>query len=188
MKNDDNLNDNKLFKRLKIVFIGNSKTGKTTFLSKISDNYVDKDAKYIPTIGGSYASLKKEYKNGEFYLDFWDTSGVEKYYSLIKFFYNNADAILIFYDSYDTKSFEKAKKMLDDCKIFITKNPLIALVRSRYDEYLKINDDKNIVSDEEALEFADLNNIYFLHLSSFEKYENGVNELIKFVSKKLLNE
>ena len=180
MKNNGNLNDDK-FKNIKIVFIGNSETGKSTFLSKIKDNYVDKDAKYIPTIGGSYASLKKEYKNEDFVLDFWDTSGVEKYYSLIKFFYNNADAILIFYDSYDIKTFEKAKIMLNDCKNFITKNPLIALIRSRYDEYLKNNDDKNIVSDEGALEFADLNNIYFFHLSSFEKYENGLNELIKFV-------
>ena len=63
---------------------------------------------------------------------------------------------------------------------FYYKNPLIALVRSRYDEYLKNNDDKNIVSDEEALEFVDLNSIYFLHLSSFEKYENGLNKLIQF--------
>ena len=43
MKNNGNLNDDK-FKNIKIVFIGNSETGKSTFLSKIKDNYVDKDA------------------------------------------------------------------------------------------------------------------------------------------------
>ncbi len=52
------------------------------------------------------------------------------------------------------------------------------LIRSRYDECSKINDNENMVSDEEALEYADLNNLYFTHISNFDKNET-VNEFLK---------
>ena len=65
----------------------------------------------------------------------------------------------------------RAKRHINDFKEENINSAFIVLVRSRYDECLKNNDNKIIVSDEEALEFADSNNIYFTHLSNFEKYE-----------------
>ena len=71
--------------------------------------------------------------------------------------------------------------MVESCKENLEKNAKFVLIRSRYDECLKINNDnKNIVVDEEALEFADLNNLYFIHLSNFDKNET-VNEFLKKV-------
>ena len=40
------------------------------------------------------------------------------------------------------------------------------------------------VSDEEALEFTDKNNIFFLHLSNSEKYETGLKNIIYFIINK----
>ena len=71
--------------------------------------------------------------------------------------------------------------MVETCKENLEKNAKFVLIRSRYDEFIKINNDnKNIVVDEEALEFADLNNLYFIHLSNFDKNET-VNEFLKKV-------
>ena len=170
------MEDNKI-KSLGIVFVGNSKTGKTTF-SKRTNSPVNKNCEYIPTLGASYFTISRVNKNRSFNLDIWDTSGIEKFFSLIKIFCREADAILIFYNPYDVKSFEKAKIFFNDCKSYGNVDCLRALVRSRYDESCKNNDANNFVSDEEALEFADSNNLYFFHFTSFEKYESGLNEFL----------
>ena len=62
-------------------------------------------------------------------------------------------------------------------KYFEVKNEwkyaVFALIRNKYD--MKANkDNKDILLDEEALEFADNNDIIFVLVSSFEKYENGI--------------
>ena len=65
---------------------------------------------------------------------------------------------------------------------------IFLLIRNKYD--LKINQENNdndndndndYVPDEEALEFADKNNIIFTHASSFEKYETGIKELFTLI-------
>ena len=76
--------------------------------------------------------------------------------------------------------------MVETFKENIDKNTKCVLIRSRYDECLETNNNKNFVSDEEALEFADLNNLYFAHLSNFEKNENA-NEFLKNFLKYFIN-
>ena len=46
--------DNKESKNLKIILLGNVKTGKSTFGMKIKGNKVDKNLEYDPIIGASY--------------------------------------------------------------------------------------------------------------------------------------
>ena len=52
----------------------------------------------------------------------------------------------------------------------------MALIRNKYD-----NTYRNEISDEEALEFADENNMLFFHLSLHEKNETGVKELFETI-------
>ena len=178
-------NDNTIKRRLKIVLLGSVGTGKTIFCMKVKNNYVDKNMEYISTTGASYFSTEIIIENLNLYLEFWDTSGQERFKALNKFFYKDADIICIFYNSYDISSFERAKIMIKTCKENTYENTLLVLIRSRYDECLQSNYDKNIISDEEALEYADLNNLYFTHVSSFEKNEFGYKELIKIFLKKI---
>ena len=76
--------------------------------------------------------------------------------------------------------------MVETCKENVEKNSKFILIRSRYEECLENNDNKNIVSDEEALEFADLNNLYFEHFSNFEKNEDA-DEFLKNILKYFIN-
>ena len=96
--------------------------------------------------------------------------------------YNNR-VFLIFYDAFDRKTFENAKKNIHGIKTKTHNDPLYILIRNKYELGLKEknNDDIDIVKDEEALEFAEKNNLYFFHLSFFEKYETGIEQLIKFI-------
>ena len=46
----------------------------------------------------------------------------------------------------------------------------------------------DIIKDEEVLEYAEENNIIFSHISIFDKYEDGINELlIKILNKYIKN-
>ena len=48
---------------------------------------------------------------------------------------------------------------------------------------LCLDSEKEIVYDEEALEFATKNSLLFFHISSEEKYESGVNQLFYSIIK-----
>ena len=179
--------ENEITQNIKIILLGSVKTGKTTFLKKIQGYEVDKDVEYYSTIVGANASFIVELELNNFNLEFWDVSGQEKYYQFIKRFIRNANIIFIFYNSYDISSFDIAKRLVKECKERLNKKVFYVLVRSRYDECLDINDNKNIVSDEEALEYADLNDLYFIHYSNFDKNENSFNELLNIYITNFLN-
>ena len=175
---------------LKVVIVGKSSTGKSFFCSRIGLNYsqFQKYLRYDPTIG--IDSLKKTIKflNKIYELLIWDTCGQKFYQSLIKSFYKNTNIFLIFYDSFDRDSFKIAQSYFKDIKAELNKglNPIYILVRSKYENALEAKEKKDIVSDEEVLEYADENNIHFFHIAINEKYETGINELLEFILKEYI--
>ena len=76
--------------------------------------------------------------------------------------------------------------MVETSKENVNKNTLFVLLRSRYDECLEKNENKKIISDEEALEYADLNNLLFANLSNYEKNDT-CNDLLKIFLKNFIN-
>lgn len=60
-------------------------------------------------------------------------------------------------------------------------------MRSKYDLNGNINND-DFISDEEVLEYADKNKISFAHLSSFEKYDNGIDYLLNLIAPQLISQ
>ena len=91
-----NDNDNEIIKILKIVLLGSTKTGKTTFLMKLNDKKVDKDLEYIPTLGATYVAYNIEIEQENYKLEIWDTSGQEKFYRINKFILRDSDIIFFF--------------------------------------------------------------------------------------------
>ena len=181
---DNNKNyDNEL--KLKVTIVGLSESGKSKSITRLnSNNYYDFKKiqdNYQITVGFEFETKKIRIKSKVFTLQIWDTCGQPIYDSLIQNFYKNSNIFFIFYNSFNIESFEKAKQYFDDIRNYlIDENKICILVSSKYEINLKPDEYKNIVSDEEAMEFADKNNIYFYHISSFEKYSTGINELIFF--------
>ena len=176
---------------LKTLIVGKLSIGKSFFCNRINLNYTkfqQLDLKYIATIGFDYYKKVIKLRNKIFLINIWDTCGQELYQSLLKRFYKNTQIFLIFYDALDRNSFEIAKSYFEDIKKECnTINPIYVFIRSKYENVLKREEKNDIVRDEEALEFADENNIYFFHIGILEKYETGINDLFEFILNKYIN-
>ena len=174
---------------IKMNILGFERTGKTLFAKKLtSKNNKDINhslTKYIPTIGGEYRQEIIIYEKKSFLVHIWDTAGQERFFSLLNVYLHQTNIILIFYDPLNRYSFDKIKDYLVLIKnrIPFIEKIVIAIVRNKYELNIDKNNSENIVSDEEALEYADKNNVLFFHLSNFEKYETGINELINSILK-----
>ena len=181
---NDFIDINEISIHLKIVLLGKDKTGKTKFNERliVINDYCNfnKSKLYRPTIGGTYSSKIVKFRDKIFKLDIWDTSGQERFKMLNRVFYKESDVILLFYDSFNKQSFEEIKEFYKDCRLH-NENCKYIVIRDKYD--LKL-ENKEYVSDEEVLEFADKRNIFFVHMSPYEKYETGIDDLIYL----LLNE
>ena len=143
-------NSNKEKNMIKIVLIGNSGVGKTCISQRyVNNSYIDQ--KECSTIGSSYF-VKNVYFNGkEYTLDIWDTAGQEKYRSIGKMFYKNANIVLFVYDITNKKSFLDLKNVWYDELIKTgEKKAVMAVIGNKNDMFLKEE-----VDEEEAREWAD---------------------------------
>ena len=175
--------------KIKLSVIGDECTGKSIFLKYLNNNKLDKSeyVEYIPTSGAAYFLKRLIYKNKIYSFEFWDNAGNIKYRSLNMIFVSNSKVILIFYNHMNRNSFETAKELISWSKDRCINNPIYVLVCNKYQ--LNMNEKtKNIVRDEEVLEYAEKNDILFSHISIFDKYEDGINELfIKILNKYIQN-
>ena len=163
---------------LKILILGKEEIGKTFFTKRINlyKNYKEFNKlskNYLTTIGMDFISKRKKFNGKIYQFKIWDAAGLERFNTITKTYYKGANIILIFYDALNKSSFEKAKKHFKKSFEY-SPNIIYFLIRSKYE--LKLSSKKdNIVSDEEALKFADENHLIFTHISSFENYGNGID-------------
>ena len=99
----------------KVVIIGDSGVGKTAIMNRyLFERY---DPESMPTLGSSMQSKQVEVPGeGKIKLTLWDTAGQEKFKSLTRMYFQDAEAALIVYDVTFRQSFENAKKWVDDLK------------------------------------------------------------------------
>ena len=93
---------------LKVVLIGESKTGKTSIISRYIFNTFS--SVLIPTPGASFTTKTKEIENQNIKFEIWDTAGQEKYRALAKVFYKNSPVIILVYDITSRVTFEELEK------------------------------------------------------------------------------
>ena len=169
--------------RINIVLAADCVVGKTAFILRLQNknynNYMKQDNHLSATIGCDYFLLILNHKDIIVEIRIFDTEWLNSwtFNNLFRFF-ERADIIFLFYDS----SFKYSLESIKEKQYFFTqhckKNIIFALIRNKYDIKEKA------ISDEEALEFADLNNMLFFHLFFHEKNETGIKELFE----KVLNE
>ena len=117
---------------IKISILGSSGVGKTCLVNRFINGTFDLFSKTTP--GVNYFKKELILGNNKINLDIWDTAGQEKYYSLGKNFYRNADIIIIVYDISNIKSFEEIKKhWYKDVKENGEKYKVIGIVGNKID-------------------------------------------------------
>ena len=109
-KNDKNYNK---YEKIKIITLGNSTVGKTTFISTFTEDYYSDT--YNQTVGIDSVMKKITLSNGKTYsVVFWDTAGQERHKSISLNYIKKAEGIILMYDITDKKTFEAIPKWMED--------------------------------------------------------------------------
>ena len=164
--------------RLKILLIGDTSVGKTALILK----YIDKEFSdnHISTIGLEYKDKLIKINEKKIKLQIWDTSGQERYRSITKSFYRNANALLFVFDVTNENSFNHIKDWLIETENS-GKDFKKILVGNKID--LK---DKRIVDKERMDNFAKKKNMKCFETSA--KEGKNVDLIFKEITKLILND
>jgi len=159
---------------IKIVVLGNSGTGKTSFCNLWVNNVFNEE--YKPTIMSEFSFKMYNYKGNYYKVQIWDLAGQDKNIYTSKVFTKGAHGSLILYDAENQDSFEntiKWKKSIDDNTTFVDETPLpITLVQNKID----LVDPENLEKDEEELKkFVEDNGFLTFSRTSCKNRQN-INE------------
>ena len=108
---DENEGNDNILKIFKVCLVGESGVGKTCIIERFVNDEFREDEP--PSISASYSEkfLKfEEYEGKTVKFHIWDTAGQEKYRSIGKIFYKDANAAILVYDITNKKSFDEIKK------------------------------------------------------------------------------
>nr|XP_031361198.1 EF-hand calcium-binding domain-containing protein 4B [Lonchura striata domestica] len=109
LSNEERINSvpERLFK---IVFVGNSSVGKTSFLRRFCED------RFFPgtaaTVGVDYNVRTVTVDHTQVALQLWDTAGQERYRSITKQFFRKADGVIVMYDITAKDTFTAVKQWL----------------------------------------------------------------------------
>ena len=100
----------------KVIIIGDSGVGKTSLLYRYVFNKLDYES--MPTLGASFKTQVVDLpeEQDQIFLNLWDTAGQEKFKSLTKMYFQDADAAIIMYDVTFRESFESARQWAKDLR------------------------------------------------------------------------
>ncbi|XP_053895424.1 EF-hand calcium-binding domain-containing protein 4B isoform X1 [Malaclemys terrapin pileata] len=94
----------------KIVFVGNSSVGKTSFLRRFCEGHFSPNTS--ATVGIDYSVKTVTVDNSQIALQLWDTAGQERYRSITKQFFRKADGVIVMYDITAKDTFTSVKQWL----------------------------------------------------------------------------
>ena len=159
---------------IKIVVLGNSGTGKTSFCNLWVNNEFNEE--YKPTIMSEFSFKMYNYKGNYYKVQIWDLAGQDKNIYTSRVFTKGAHGSLILYDAENQESFEntiKWKKSIDDNTTFVDETPLpITLVQNKID----LVDPENLEKDgEELKKFVEENGFLTFSRTSCKNRQN-INE------------
>ena len=154
------------YEEMKIILLGNSSVGKTSFIVKYIDNKFSFD--YTATLGIDYKLKKLKSKKGkEIRLRIFDTAGQERFKSVSVSFIKKADGIVLIYDISNKISFEEIGGWIESIKENGKINIPVILVGNKCD----LSDDIRQISQKEGQEKADEFQIPFYETSC----KDGIN-------------
>lgn len=170
---------------IKIVVLGNSGTGKTSFCNLWVNNVFNEE--YKPTIMSEFSFKMYNYKGNYYKVQIWDLAGQDKNIYTSKVFTKGAHGCLILYDAENQDSFEntiKWKKSIDENTTFVDETPLpITLVQNKID----LVDPENLEKDEEELKkFVDDNGFLTFSRTSCKNRQN-INETMDYLLSNIID-
>ena len=173
MTNDEDESE----ERLKIMTLGNTKVGKTSFIIKYTEDYFQEI--YLSTIGIDFRVKDITIDEKVYKLLFYDTTGQEKYKSLALNVVKNIHGIILMYDITDKSSFESIPEWIQSLQDVKGNDFPMILLGNKIDK-----EEERIISNEDGEELAKEYNIDFLETSN--KNGTNINEAVLAIVKKIL--
>ena len=113
---------------IKVVLVGESRTGKTSLLTYIKGEEFQEEPK--TTVGASCYNYNTTYNNKPYTFQIWE----EKYHSINRYFYKDASVILMLYDITDAHLFSQIKDYwIEEIKTKTNTNPVCFIVANKSD-------------------------------------------------------
>ena len=159
---------------LNIIFLGNSKVGKTCLFSRLNKNSFREV--FLSSVGVDKVPKSFKYKNDIYKINLYDTAGQDRYRgTLPSKYYKNSDGIFLLFDLGDRESFNDISIWMNEINakhgnLSGNKNgPVIFLVGNKLDK------DKREVSFDEAENKASFYGIEYFEISC--KYNLNIPEI-----------
>jgi small GTP-binding protein len=136
---------------IKIIVVGNSGTGKTSFVNKwIKDTF---DESYKATIVSEFSFKVIDYKDKSYKIQLWDLAGMDQNICITKIFSKDSHGCIVVSDITNEKTLPecvKWKNTVDETTKFIDDSNIPAiLIRNKVDllEENNDNDDENMIKE-----------------------------------------
>lgn len=161
---------------LQLRITGPLGSGKTCILQKVCNNpFIEK---YIPTAGVDFNTKSVWYDGEATQLHLWGLSGDDKYLALTETYRDRVDGFILVFDVTDYDSFKQVPKFLASIKNL---NVPILLVGNKIDD-----EDKIIVSNDEAEKFASDNRLPYIEASA--KTGTNLQEILVSIIRLIMTE
>jgi Ras-related protein Rab-18 len=181
---------------LKIVLVGDSCTGKSTFLESYIDNYHFSENP-VPTIGVDFRVKELIVENKKLKIRVWDTAGQERYRGLCRGYYKDVAGTIFMYDLTRTESRENLrtwKKEADECfKLYNPHNQVPFVMIGNKMDLIKEEEKDDLIK--ECKEFTNSFKTDLILCSSKVKYNEYnvdigmivlINKILKGIENKTL--
>ncbi|XP_075516179.1 ras-related protein RABA4d-like [Primulina tabacum] len=169
----------------KIVLIGDSAVGKSQLLARFARNEFSLESK--ATIGVEFQTKTLVIDNKTVKAQIWDTAGQERYRAVTSAYYRGAVGAMLVYDMTKRQSFDHMARWLEELRGHADKNIVIMLIGNKCDLGTL-----RAVPTEDAQEFAERENFYFMETSALEAtnvesaFMTILTEIYRIISKKSL--
>ena len=163
-----------LYINIKMLLLGDSNVGKSTFLSKYIKGTIPQTREL--TIGVDYAMKKIKIDKQIYKLNVWDTAGQESFRAITKSYYRGSHCAIVFFDISNRTTFENISMWINTYVQY--GQPHILIIGTKKDKLRK-------VQKQEAIDFAKQNNATYLETSIYENndilLEESIVTLIKTI-------
>ncbi|KAJ8404173.1 hypothetical protein AAFF_G00339460 [Aldrovandia affinis] len=132
----------------KLLIIGNSSVGKTSFLFRYADDSFT--SAFVSTVGIDF-KVKTVFRNDKrVKLQIWDTAGQERYRTITTAYYRGAMGFLLMYDITNQDSFNAVQDWATQIKTYSWDNAQVILVGNKCDL-----EDERLVPSEDSHRLAE---------------------------------
>ncbi|XP_074125343.1 EF-hand calcium-binding domain-containing protein 4B [Sminthopsis crassicaudata] len=159
----ENSSSNSPDRLFKIIFVGNSSVGKSSFMRRFCED------RFCPgtsaTVGLDYQVKTVKVDKSQVALQLWDTAGQERYRCITQQFFRKADGVIVMYDITAKQTFISIRQWLTSVEEAVGENIPILLLGNKVD-----NEKEREVPLGNGERLAKENDLIFYECSAYSGY------------------